>query len=575
MNYSSGINYLYDFLGLDQSNFKIFYDFSSGSHSPTVINSISLGESEYSGVAGSVVTENNSGVFSASRSNLIKIQNVTREVFGGEFSLLFKFRTANLSSSQRVLFGSLTGGQYKSGFNVGINQANYPYFEYYDNSGPVILTSKNRLAETNILSVNIGVNNISIGRYDSNQKGFSEDNFFIDSNYLLFSDQWHLGGNILTGQPNQDFSGYFAGFLCFNTLIPRNISNRLASGFFSTVGQPSTTQTNLPFSEISGFSGQASTIKTSGFDSVFSNFTDNLYPAYNVSQQELDISSGEEQVAIYSDFSGLYQGDLPSPVLNIDKESLTEIGYDSIAYKWKDLESKYIEAYTNTGVIGGENLNKIANVDIVEGRFSSDDIYESGNLNAFLNGIIQIESGFGITGQFYNTGKNVISDFYLEGPSFVFKESGDETDVLMYDSNQFQNRILVNYSGQPSIDLGSNCSIYNLLFFNGQKIVSGVDYSQSGSSMVFSDEFNSIFSEVSGIMLAVSGFGGEFSRSTGSGSLRTSAKYLPNSTALYLNGVRHPPEHFTEYSFLSPLEERFIFVENISEINNNLIDDWT
>jgi len=595
MSITTGINYFYDFLGLDQSNFKIFYDFSPANHSSTVINSVSFGDPQYSGTAGLIATQNNSGLFSASNQNRIKINNVSQSDFSSDFSFLFKFRTARTNG---VLFSSLTGTAFKSGFNIGVNDANHLYFQYYDNAGPVILTSETRLAETNVVGVSVGLNNIGVNWYDVNSHQFVSEDFSINSDFLLFSNQWHLGGNILPELGAQNFSGYYAGFLGFNRALSRNSMTRLVSGFYSyptllpaVSGQTVSTgivgfATSLPTSGITGFSYQFSGFKSVGEgEDLFASPDDELYtpddiifyasplggcgptyPVYSITPEFGMLSSVSGFFPLYGPITGNFQISPERSGVAINTGRLMEMGYDSVSYTWRDLYSQSSEIYNSVSPERVNYVNKNGVFDIVRGDFSADSFYPSGNCNAFLNGVFQVESGFQTTGQFFNVGKSGIADFFVDSQYFDFKEAVFTSDNLLYDNNNQQNRAIVNYSGEASLPRGN----FDLIFGNGQKLVSGEDYTVAGSNFNFSSQIQSVLS--GGKLLFVSGK--DFQRNTGDVSAYKTNKFLPNSTSYYLNGIRHPKQHFVEHSYLAPLSGQYLLAENLSLVNNNVMDDW-
>jgi hypothetical protein len=568
MSIATGINYFYDFLGLDQSNFKIFYDFAPSNHSSTVINSVPFGDSQYSGAAGLIATQNNSGLFSASNQNRIKINNVSQSDFSSDFSFLFKFRTAQTNG---VLFSSLTGSAFKSGFNIGVNDANHLYFQYYDNAGPVILTSKTRLAETNVVGVSVGLNNIGVNWYDVNSRQFVSEDFSINSDFLLFSNQWHLGGNILPELGAQNFSGYYAGFLGFNRALSRNSMTRLVSGFYSYPALLPAVSGQTVSTGIVGFATSLRTSGVTGFSYQFSGFKNvgdcgPTYPIYNIVSESGLLTSGSGYFPIYGPITGNYLISPERSGVAINTGRLMEMGYDSVSYTWRDLYSQSSEIYNSVSPERVNYVNKNGAFDIVKGDFSADSFYPSGNCNVFLNGVFQAESGFQATGQFFNVGKSGIADFFVDSQYFDFKEAVFTSDNLLYDNNNQQNRAIISYSGEASLPRGN----FDLIFGNGQKLVSGEDYTVAGSNFNFSSQIQSVLS--GGKLLFVSGK--DFQRNTGDTSAYKTNKFLPNSTSFYLNGIRHPKQHFVEHSYLAPLSGQYLLAENLSLVNSNAIDDW-
>lgn len=579
----TGINYFYDFLGLDQSNLKVFYDFTSTSVTGgNKIGSVSNGKELYSGSATTIYSINNSGAFSSSRDNLIKINNISIDDFNSDLSFLIKFRPSISQSS--VLFSSLTGDSFKSGFNIGINNSNNLYLEYYDNQGPVILTNQKKLPETSIVNVSISRGNVGLGWYNANSRRMESTNFFINSAYLLFSDKWYLGGNILTGVGNQDFSGYMGGFLAFNTALSQASVTRLTSGFYS---YPSVVPAVSGYSVTTGVVDYSYTEIPSyvtGFNSIFSGYRTvgacgETYPVwYDVPVVTQGVPSGRYD-PVYGEITGYFEISPEVTGAVINTGLLREMGYDSVTYTWRDIGASSREIYNYTGIETTSYLNKFGNYDFVKGDFSTDSFYQSGNCNVFLNGVFQVESGYVVTGQFFNSGKSGIADFFINNQYIDIKDQIFSSDTLIYDNNNQQNRVIKN----NVVDGGFFTVVtipsgYSELYWNGQKLIREVDYYNFGLAPSGSVNY-AVSSEIRPLLIdetfVATKINTNFQRNTGSNSIYGINKFLPDTTNFYLNGIRHPKEHFIEHSWLSPLSGQYIFAENMDLINDNERNDWS
>ena len=576
MNTQTGINYFYDFLGLDTANFKIFYDFSTANTTSTSVLSVANASSLHSGTASTVSVLNNSGKFNGSAQNKIKIWNTTQDVFPDDVTLICKFRSDATSGDVRsALFSSLTGETFKSGYNFGINSANHLFFEYWDDTGPVTLVSTRQLAETNIATLNVSNNNVGIGWYNCNNRQLETENFSIDSQYLLYSDQWRLGGDNLGEHPN--FSGYYGAFLGFNTSLSKNVTTRLISGLYSYTGITLAVSGTLISTDIIGYSTSVMASDVTGFSYSLSGYQSvgscgPSYPIYNIVQQSGSPVSGSGYYPIYGPKTGYYLISPEKTTVIIDSPSLLELGYDSIKYTWKDVNSSGIEFYNKTGLDSVNYLNKYGVYDSVIGDFSSDSFYPSGDCNVFLNGVGQIESGYNTIGQFYNVTKVGITDYYIDNQYFNFKEDISTSDILIYDNNQLQNRAIIDYSGSATVTVGipTPANNYNI-FANGQKLISGRDYTQSNNIFSIASDIRSAIS--GGKMLFVSG-DINLVRYTGLDSFIRGGKFLPDTTVSYLNGVRNPDGFTIEHSHLSPISGKYIYPEGLDLITNGDLDDY-
>jgi hypothetical protein len=252
----SGINYFYEFLGLDEDSFRIFYDFSQGSGQN--IESIPLGKSIYDGdiLNSNDFFVNGSGDFIRDSGTFIKINNPETGLFSNESTFIISQKTKyNEDGVGGILFSNYAGEEIKSGFAFGINDANKFFFQMFDNTGPVVFNTSYILGEKNLLSVSLGLNNVSLSCFDFNSKSLLTESFSINSNFLLDSHLWQIGSASYSNDSSlKSFDGYIDSFLYFNQLItPANI-RRLSSGIYCDVEYVDPISGLFGSGEITGYS---------------------------------------------------------------------------------------------------------------------------------------------------------------------------------------------------------------------------------------------------------------------------------------------------------------------------------
>jgi len=662
---STGINYFYNYLGLNPNNFAVFYPFTGQVNSllPSVLN----GNSTYSGlvVGNTGLCANGSGNFNG--SSFVQVQNIPNGGFSNNLTFLFTYSKPTTGGG--VIFSSLTGtaGGYYSGFNIGVNDANRLYFEY-NNGAPVVLTSDVIYGQNNAVAVGVGLNNISFNYYDFSQKALINENFYINSSYLLPSDSWNLGKNICPYLPTLNFSGSMDTFIVTKTSLPTNSLTKLFSGLYSiasgfpsisgtltnsittgyqtiftgTTGINSYTESFSGYSSsnpdyqnlINGYYGEPIYVSTvgqnyyysggivspitgipsgyyrmissgvtgsgdynpyyiqdsgqiylysGGIFSIYTGYVDaslitiegsflsygsncSLYPVFNIVQNTGYLTSGYQTIPLGNQVTGYYKisDAYTGYIVNTGYEN--GFGMDYISYLWErntgDLQE--IISITGTDIVG--YLGKQAYYDQIQGEFASNGIYQSGNLNLWNNGVLQLESGYSISGQYYNLTVTPIADYYTSGNQYFYSNrfvSG--SDAEYYDHSQQQNRYIFYKTGSGYLYSGQLSWGQYHLYLNGLRMVSGIDYTIDVSGAM---NFSPQISGISGTIYSSLLYTGEIQQ-TGRYDRYSGTKFYRESSSYYLNGARIDPSLFIEHSKVDLISGIAIYNGNLLSINDD------
>lgn len=258
----SGINYFFNLLSLNPGIFSVYYEFD-GSGGGASIPSVSGANPLYSGILSSIgnfYQNSGSGLFTGQN---VQITNETG-LFSPNWTMIFVYE--KLTSNHGILFSSYHGNTVKSGFAIGINDANKLYYETFSNQGPSVIECTLDLGAKSAISVTQAGNSIFFGLYDFNAKVVDTENYSVASNYVFNSLGWHLGDapnppSYFSGKP---FNGYLDTFLYFSaSLMPYQLL-RLFSGVYAG---PSGV-CSLPYVWSFGMDGIAFTTEVDGTDGV-------------------------------------------------------------------------------------------------------------------------------------------------------------------------------------------------------------------------------------------------------------------------------------------------------------------
>ena len=553
-----GINYFYTgVLGLNENNLKVFYDFNSGDSNH--ILSIPIGNSEHSGLINgnsgdffgdlgsgnfynkSVKIANSTGLFSNTATFI-----VTQEKTGQNGGTIFSNFEGN-SFKSGYYFGINDANKFYWGYDnnnspsiktslKNLSDKNAWALKLENNSVSFCYYNNNTLQ---LEKESWGINSATLLPSDQwyigsgkNLKPYDHfiDNFIYidrsisDSNLTrLFSGIWNdASGNFsqylpyetgqITGYTNaitgitgilstsQVFSGNFTGTSNVEVYSISGLTGTILEGgtelqFLQNLPQYCVGRDEQPIyweknvdietTGITGFQRYLSGIRT----------INTVTPVYIEQNETGYLSSGITSLPLYNTGDPADLLTSGQTILTPDYPYLNSFGMKSVSYIGLP-QTGYFESLSVTGNPLQTYYNKIAQYNFGQLNFQTDKAYNSGQVDVFLNGLIQSTGGYSITGDFFNASVQISGDYYISGRNIYFKDPVNSSHILLYDifdsgDKQYFESGDYSSSGTLPLDVSSN-----LFFLTGRKLVSGVDYSGLNGFFAATDYIQSISGEI-------------------------------------------------------------------------------
>ena len=464
---STGFQYYWNLLGLDSGSYKVHYDFNqSGVLIPSTQGASPLYSGSFLGSSSGFFKTSGSGYFS---NQQINISNATGMPNSAWTHFFIYERTG---SAQGILFTSMNSGN-PSGYTIGISDNNKLYFENYFNQVPQVKMSTQTFGRKNAVAVVRSNNILTFHYYDYNINSIASQSY----NLPVYAENYSLatlgGGNSLPSYlPNAQFSGYLDEYVYVSqALTPSNISV-LFSGFYSQyINYPQTTGSSgyyaitgysYQFTGVTGVTGYNISTSITGYD-VFGD------PIFSTTSTPLTgyIISGEVQTPLSGYIPYTVTG-AQSGYVSVDKNFGLYFGLDTITYLEPVSKVSYLTLFSNytSGL-----LNLTANYDRISTLFDVNINYTGNQLALYSDGAAQVEnlnynlSGFGISGVY------------------------DASDSMIYDALVLDNEwinIPAVASGQIE-NLSLSSPNNKLVFFNGEFLIQGIYYMNSGGKFSWLD----------------------------------------------------------------------------------------
>lgn len=387
--------------------------------------------------------------------------------------------------NSKIIFSSKNTDSSISGFAVGINGCNRVFCEHNTPlSGRRIYTLNQELDNKNVISVSKTDSSISIGmhQFDDTLNKISCDNKFdlIDYSY---SDKFYLGGLGVSGQGYKNFSGVVDSFAMFNVGLGFAERNTFAKAYFcssfSTGGFVPSIET---FQSVTGIELQTVVVGTgvtgyveylAGTENInggtvnkygYSGVTGYIYDTIPV--EITGSSTGGSETLVYYKPSGIYDYGYISTFAN------------SKIILLNNFDSSMKEVYSFSGK-NNDDLNLIPNYSINTLKYTILSTGSGEAINFYANGLAQpyVEQ---LTSAM--TGDFVVSGNAIDGDGFF-----DISDFPIYDIISGTSSITGITTGDVSVGIKALASSYvdnRDLYLNGNKLVSGINYLSSGSSIV-------------------------------------------------------------------------------------------
>ena len=486
-----------------------------------------------------------------------------------------------------------SGVGFASGYTFGINKFQFPYVQFYDyNNGPTTFCITEPVNKTGILYCAIKQNNIELGYYNAIDKNIKKYVFSKNRNTVFDSASWYLGGSFFDNS-ERSLSGKLSQLAIFNSssLDVNTYEKNIISGVTSELDEYFSSgivsgQTGVLYGDViyvtgcyyyyalSGefYSGEYQTgisyyttveVLTDCLGREYNKFTQNVLSGYfsgfrwvNYLAQNCFFNTG---YSIYNYNSGF--------VINYSIKTILPI------IKYPELENFYANGiYIKNYVDNSDNLSFYALKQINRDIDYLKPLYSIYNKEYFLEGDINTNnlSGFYYNGQLqtiseeytesFNNGEIVFlpeKDFFISGSRIYSNKYYDFGNINMDSWPTFDFIItgsIASGSSMPGINFGNQ-----MVFLNGQKLISGIDYENNKILFNIPSGYN---------VLSVTKNKLNFSEKNilnSGGYIFNFDTFTRNTSSVWLNGVRL--KNTSDYVEVFYVNNNDIFIKN----NGNLI----
>tara|TARA_Y100000593_G_scaffold95031_1_gene198589 strand:- start:43959 stop:45674 length:1716 start_codon:yes stop_codon:yes gene_type:complete len=480
------LNTYLDRSSINSSSLKVFYSFTSGEND-VVWNDVYTKDEHY--CDGNLLADKYPGLsigYTDTPSHNIggsgyftknDIMRIGSGVTHNDWALFMDFGTSDCNITNQnipeILVSSMAGGTSASGFNLGINNANKLFIEYNHGQEKIIETLDKELSNFNVVSLSYNELQNQFGlTYHDFPNGRDESLSLYAPNYV-HSNVWHLGGMYVESSTHNGYSGHMDDFLFFNNSIDEYTRNKFSEAFFvDEIVPPSTSVTSgyvyFPGRPILNFTGVVGT-KVTGYEcaSIMSveQKVGNDIPLYG--SKALTGALSGTTLTFGESGSGLI------PIINTIPEQ--------IIYNTGE-----VLRHSNKHILFKESL-------------SAGDIYEfylfqKPKVNLNKRGAFEVSRNVGQLNNTYEDGENI--NLYINGVGQVSGSSYELDELNILSNGYYDFKDFITYDKVPgetaTADFPGNTSDYHInsgelmdedIYLNGQKLISGLDYSIAGSSI--------------------------------------------------------------------------------------------
>ena len=448
--------------------------------------------------------------------------------------VVFKHSETGASDKSKVLFSTKDYDYSTSGFAVGINGCNRIFCEHdTPSSGKRIYTLNEELDNKNVLSVSKvnAVLSIGIHQFDDKMNKESSNVKYNMENYLP-SNKMYIGGLGASGINYRNYSGTIDSFMLFNVGLGFPERNTFAKSFYCSsydTGGYYTTTTS--FVSVTGIELRSVIIATgvTGYVEVlagaeivdggvvnkyaYSGVTGLIYDTLAV--ELTGVTSGQSDILSFNPPSGIYDYNYSIPFAN--SKVVLNANFDS----------SYKEVYSFSG-INNDDLNLLPSFDNASLKYA---VLETGDgefINFYLNGVAQpnLQALTGtMTGDFIVSGNAIDSDGFF-----------DADDSAMYDiilgSGSITGLTIADVSAGSKALSGSFVNNRDV-YLNGNKLISGIDYSGVGQTVVINTT-----NLIDGDLMLLPKHNMNFSRYTGYNDNNFNSSLNLFDEQIWVNGLR-------------------------------------
>lgn len=401
--------------------------------------------------------------------------------------LVFKHLETGDFVNSKLIFGTKDSVSSTSGYAVGINGCNRIFFEHpTPSSGNRIYTLDEELDNKNVISIAKVDNLLSIGFHqfgDTLNKTSANAQFEMDG--YSRSQKIYIGGIGASGQGYKNFSGQIDEFMLFNIGLGFPERNSFAKAFycsgFSTgelvaVATTYTAVTGIEIRDVVIATGISGVYPTGIGSENMDGGTVQIYGVTGAVGSLYD-SIAVELTGVLTGQSFVFQQRPPSGILNYPY--ILEFASSKVTML-ANFDASFKEVYS----FSGNNTDDINLIPAFSDTTQSYTVLPTGTgeiVNLYVNGLLmpnQSQFSSTMSGEYVQSGNLIDSDGFY-----------DLNDLAVYDiiSGQFSlTGITTGEISSGSKTLAQTYVSGRDLYLNGQKLVSGVDYSGVGANVVIS-----------------------------------------------------------------------------------------
>jgi hypothetical protein len=526
--------------------------------------------------------------------NYIKLKNIKNYIDFKNCSFIFnyeKLKNGSYTFISNVCTGNITqynadGSTYqlnvKQGFEVGLTANNNLYFEYFTPSGPKVFTHNADLSDNSSVFLNFSQNSLGFGNFNFVTNSCNFTNIAIDSNYLYNPNNLYIGYNPESYNfynNNQPFFGNLNSFIITSKRLFENEIKNIHTGYvYDTYASGTNEVTSQIFTGVTGYRYGVTGTKLviTGYQKTatgviydpwgFQNIGYSTSPLYGYQDLFGEIKLTGEYVLYSSGNSKLFLVKNQNSYYNYNKQI--------IKFTSQKTNEDLIDICLITGNLNQINKkNLLLNKNRLDYRFYvQNQIFdEVSPISVFVNGQLQTSGQIiNLDNQYDSDLSRIIEDDYgIYNGGVVFYNIYDQySDSIFLDINSGQTDCIKNFSitgGTRSFS-----SIFNKnIFFNGQKLVSGIHFVETNPGIITISGTNFIFTGTSGNLCFVPKNYDYFNTMSGSSIFNSNAKFFQNSSEIYINGIRQT--NIDDYIELSKfnLKTGILFLEELPDLLYN------
>jgi hypothetical protein len=529
---------------INNEDLKVYYNFSNISGDLIVFNELYPTSSQYN--EGCIVFDNNPGFivgynpsgfndFSGSGFfNGNAIFRISKNIEYDNWTVFLGYQNSGCDIEREigtVLIANKENIYDESGFCLGFNGAGKYFIEQRENDLNKTFTTNFAGQKNALLSLSKNNNDFEISIHDVANNSHKTESFLLE-NYNP-SNLWFLGNAYNTNQYYTGLKGYIDDFVMISGFISSNKRIELAKALFLTGYIPPTSILKQEyFLKNDNISYTQNEIIGTGITG-YQNITIGTIP-----RKEGDPIS----ICLKSGLTGLLYGDVikfvktnNSGIRNYYERQPEEFLYDkNLMLKYADSSLRFLNVLDEKDICEIysflTNSTEIKNLNLFDAFTDSvylDIPYSNQNINLYLNGVKQQA----VSNQ---ENLNISGDYYLKDPQNIY--SSGIYEALIDDINYYSitnSGIYINYTGiQQDQPLCPN-NFNNILYLNGQKLISGINYYISGNNFYLKN--NQILS--TGVIHITNDINDYLAYTSGNGyEIQSIAKQLSNEK-IWINGI--------------------------------------